>query len=202
MKKLISYDSEVILTFIFACVGVWIVGHFVPSVVQRFFVVRGSMSWSNPMDYVRLVSYVFGHANIQHLYGNMILILFIGPALEEKYGSVRLFFMILATAIITGIINVTFFSSGLLGASGIVFMLIILGSIVRKSEGTIPLTFILAVVFFMGKEVYAMFEADNVSQMAHLIGGACGAMFGFGISKTRKSETEKEPEKIDDFSDI
>ena len=55
------------------------------------------------------------------------MILIIGPLLEEKYGSKKMFSVILVTAVITGIVNYVFFPNiRLLGASGVAFALILL----------------------------------------------------------------------------
>ena len=94
--------------------------------------------------------------------------------------------MIVITAAITGLANITLFSSGLLGASGIVFMLILLASITDIRQGEIPLTFILIALIFIGKELTAIFQDDNISQMAHIIGGLTGGFFGFLVAKPKK----------------
>jgi membrane associated rhomboid family serine protease len=79
---------------------------------------------------------------------------------------------------VTGLLHIFFFSEGLMGASGVVFMLILLSSF-TNNRGGIPLTFVLVVVLFLGKEIVAAFGEDNVSQFAHIIGGALGGLFGF-----------------------
>ena len=94
--------------------------------------------------------------------------------------------MIILTALITGIINVSFYSTGLLGASGIVFMLILLVSFTNNTGGGIPLTFILVAILFVGKELMHSFNNDQISQSAHIIGGLCGSVFGFtGLLKKK-----------------
>jgi len=86
--------------------------------------------------------------------------------------------MMFITSLITGVLNVLLFPTALLGASGIVFMFIILSSITNLQKGEIPLTFILISVLFLGKEVLSAFGEDNVSQFAHIIGGVFGGVFG------------------------
>ncbi len=111
------------------------------------------MNFSDPVSYWRLISHIAGHQDWVHLMSNFSFILLIGPILEEKYGSRRLLQMILFTALITGILNVIFFSTGLMGASGIVFMFIILSSFTNFRSGDVPLTFILIILLFLTKEV-------------------------------------------------
>src|SRR5262249_55446965 len=123
----------------------------------------------------------------QHLIGNFMLILLLGPILEERHGSGPLLFMILMTAFITGLASLIF-SDQLLGASGIVFMMILLASMANVRGGEIPLTFIAVAIIYMGGEIIRAFREDQISQMAHLVGGIAGAAFGFIIAGAKKKK--------------
>ncbi len=136
-------------------------------------------------DYVALFSHVVGHSSWKHLLGNFTLILLLGPLLEERHGSGALLFMILCTALVTSLLNLFIFKTYVLGASGIVFMFILLASTANVRVGEIPLTFIAVAVLYLGGELVAAFKNDQVSQMAHLIGGLAGAAFGFLGAKTK-----------------
>lgn len=105
--------------------------------------------------------------------------------LEEKYGSNRLIKVIAITAVITALVNYIFFPGvGLCGASGVVFAFILLTSFTGFRNGEIPITFILVVVVFLGQQVYeGVFLNDNVSNMAHIVGGVVGAVGGFIMNK-------------------
>ena len=145
---------------------------------------RGNFSFTRPMDYFRLFTHVLGHAGWPHLLGNLTFILLLGPILEERYGTGEITFMIFATALATGFANILISPNHLVGASGVVFMLIILASIVDFRKGTIPLSFLLIALIFIGKEVSdALSKDDNVSQLAHIVGGLVGAFFGFRLKK-------------------
>lgn len=189
----IKYNAPVILNFALICVLVLVGSESLGDSVKSLFVVGNSIDFANPLDYFRLVSHIAGHAGWDHLIGNFTFILLIGPILEEKYGSRALLGMMLATGLITGILNVTFFSTGLLGASGIVFMFIVLSSISNAKAGEIPLTFILIAGLYIGKEfITSATQTDNVSHFAHIIGGVCGGIFGFIINQNGGVNTVKE----------
>ena len=186
--KRISYNSPVILTFTFAAFAALVLNFFTGGFTNEMFFSVYRSSLLNPLFYLRLFTHVLGHADLNHFVGNFTLILLIGPMLEEKYGSKPLLIMILFTAFITGLINVIFFpTTALLGASGVAFMMIILGSFVNVDGNKIPLTFILAAIFYIGGEILdGLFLADNVSQMAHIIGGVCGGLGGKYVSASRR----------------
>ena len=99
-----------------------------------------------------------------------------------SYGSTRLLIMTLITAVVTGLINILLMGNIIIGASGIVFMLIILASFGISNRG-IPVTFILIFLLFIGKEIVASFTPDQISHFGHIMGGLCGAIFGFIFRK-------------------
>lgn len=175
-----TYNSPVILTFaLIACAVMVLNGMTGGWVVGGLFTSLPGFHFKDPLDYVRLISHAIGHKDWTHLVANFSVILLIGPILEEKYGSGRLIRMMLVTALVTGILNVALFSTGLLGASGLAFMMILLASFTNHKDGELPLTFVLVVVLFLSKEVVQAFAQDDVSQFAHIIGGVFGGLFGF-----------------------
>ena len=188
-KKLqLSFNSPVILGFIFASFFVVILDAITKggSTVAFFSVYRSSPL--NPLAYIRLFGHVLGHAGWNHFLGNMMMILVVGPLLEEKYGSANILFIILATALITGIVHITFFPYvRLLGASGVVFAFILLSSITSFGEGKIPLTFILVALLYIGEQVYdGIFINDNISNLTHIIGGIVGSSLGYIMNKDKR----------------
>lgn len=190
MAKLrVTYNAPVILTFAFAAALVQLV-------CSRTTQLEYFSAWPQFVDwrsYFGLVSHVLGHADWNHLLGNFSIILLIGPILEERHGSITTLAMILITALVTGLINAAFTNTFLLGASGIVFMFVILASMANIRSGEIPLTFIAVAVLYLGREVVNAFRDDQVSQMAHLIGGAAGATFGFLGAPAGKARREPKP---------
>lgn len=188
----IQYNSPVILTYaIISLLALFLsemTGH--KSNMLLFSVYQSPLT--DPLFYVRLFGHIFGHIDTTHYANNFILILLIGPILEEKYGSLRLVIMIAATALITGLLNVLLFPNVmLLGASGIVFMLILLSSFVNLQKGRIPLTLLLVIVVFIGRElVQSATVTDNISQLTHVVGAICGACLGYFSNKDKLDRTE------------
>ena len=70
------------------------------------------------------------------------------------------------------------------GASGIVFMLIVMASLSGLRRGELPLTLLLVLVLYLGGEVVdALTVQDSVSHLTHIVGGLCGAALGFSMSR-------------------
>ena len=141
-------------------------------------------SFADPMQYLRLFSHILIHADLGHFTANFMMILAIGPMVEEKYKSGNFCLMVIITAFVTGLINVIFFPGrAVIGASGIVFMLILLASFTNIRQGKIPLTVLLVAFLYIGNEIAAgLFTQDNISHLSHIAGGVCGACFGYAFN--------------------
>lgn len=178
----IRYNAPVTLTLTFvSAVVLGLSITLMPSLTSLWFSTPTPFNPKAVLDYVKLVSYIFGHASVQHFMGNFTMILLLGPILEMAYGSGFVLLSVFVTSLATGLLNVFLFpGTVLLGASGIVFMMIILASITNFNKGEIPLTFILVMVVYVGGQVWdALVKQDNISQFAHIAGGLAGSFMGF-----------------------
>ncbi|OHE58153.1 MAG: rhomboid family intramembrane serine protease [Treponema sp. GWB1_62_6] len=178
----IKYNAPTTLTFAFICAIVLVLDKsLLPSLTESWFMVPGKTGFQagRVADWMRLFTHIIGHADWTHLISNFSLILLVGPILEENYGSASLFGMIAITALATGLMNVFLFPTALLGASGVVFMMILLASFTNFNRGEVPLTFILILVLYLGREIFNSLQSNNISEFAHIVGGFCGSLFGF-----------------------
>ena len=187
-RIIIRFNAPVVLTFALLALlatflGLWSDG----SLTALAFSVYRS-PWSDPLTYLRFFTHVLGHSDYSHYMGNMLLLLLVGPNVEEKYGHKTTFWCILITALVTGLVQFLFFpGTMLLGASGVVFMMIVLSSFTESKRDGIPITLILVVIFYLGGEIVdGLFTADNISQLTHIIGGVLGLIFGFTIKGRRR----------------
>lgn len=177
----LDYNAPVILTYFFICLVILIIdklshGKF----SETFFTTYKNDPLLNPLTYFKLISHSLGHADWDHLYSNFIKILLIGPLIEEKYGSINLLIAMVLTSLIIGIVNKLLGKGGILGASGIAYMLIILSSFVNMENGKIPITLTLIILFFVVDEVIKLLrrKKDGISHLGHVTGAICGIVLG------------------------
>jgi len=181
MKKrsfAIDMNAPVILWLTILALAVLIIDIILSTSMAMTFGARRT-SIADPMQYVRLFTYVLVHADISHYVGNFMMILAIGPMVEEKYGSSRLCWVTIITTVVTGLVNVLFFPGvNVVGASGIVFMLILMASFTNIRQGRLPITVLLVAVLYLGNEILlGLFSPSNISRISHIVGGLCGAVF-------------------------
>lgn len=193
MKKTrlhIQYNAPVILSFALISLLVLGLGTLTGgrSTKLLFCVYRSSLR--DILTYPRFFLHVLGHSGYSHYISNMLLLLIVGPAMEEKYGSRNMLIFLAVTALVTGLSQFLFFpNSALMGASGIVFMLIMLSSLAGAQAGAIPVTLILVAVLYLGGEILdGLRQTDQISQLTHIIGGVCGIVLGFAVRPGKKKK--------------
>lgn len=183
----IVINSPVVLTFSAICVLALVLDKVTArnSTALLFSVYRSGASMASPFTYLRFFGHVFGHLDISHLTSNLMMLLILGPMLEERYGGKILTAVIAVTALITGVASFILFpDQALMGASGVVFAFILLASFTSFKEREIPLTFILVAILYIGQQIYqGIFVDDNVSQFTHILGGITGSVLGYNLNK-------------------
>ncbi len=190
MKKKfkITFNAPVVLSFVGICLLVTALNYVTGGMSNQVAFMTYHSPLRSPMTWIRFVTHVFGHSSWSHFIGNTCYLLLLGPMLEEKYSSSTIAYVIGITAVVTGVMNYILFPGiALCGASGVVFAFILLSSFTGFKEGEIPLTFILVFVFFIGQQLYEGIAVQNdVSNMAHIVGGVIGGLLGYGLNKNTR----------------
>ncbi len=192
-KLRVSVNAPAVLGFAGICLLAQVLNLITGGASNRVLFSVYRSSFLDPLAYLRCVCHVFGHVDFSHLMSNMLYVLILGPMLEEKYGTANMIIVMLATALVTGLLNLLLFPGvRLLGASGIVFAMILLSSITVTEDGAIPLTFILVAALYIGQQVYeGLFLRDNVSQLTHIAGGVVGSVLGFVMNRNKMTRYQR-----------
>ncbi len=186
-KRRITFNSPVILSFVIISFGVMVLNYLTAGMSNRLLFSTYHSSLLSPLTYVRFFTHVLGHQGWSHYIGNMMYLLLLGPMLEEKYGSRAVIEVILITGLVTGLVTWLIFPNiALCGASGVVFAFIMMTSFTGFKEGEIPVTVILVAFIYIGQQIYeGIFVQDNISNMAHILGGVVGAVAGYTLNKKK-----------------
>lgn len=176
-----DYNSPVIITYLVISLIACFLNFISHGKSNKLLFTSYRSSPFNPLTYIRLFTHSIGHIDLSHLIHNFLFILLIGPMIEEKYGSINLLVMLLITSLIIGLFNTIFSNYSITGASGNVYMLITLSSFSNISEGKIPITLILILVFYIISELKdRVIEGNKTTyHTGHLLGALCGIALGF-----------------------
>ncbi len=196
----VAYDAPVTLTFVLITVVFFLLNTFLLKSGKSDFLQKllasptaqaGSLPFivKQPLSYLRLLLYIFGadYGNgAAVLFTNLILIMLLGPAMEERYGSVIIGIMMFVSALFSGVLNACFCNSSLAGAVPVVCMMIFLNAFMSFSKKKFPLSFAAVMVLFVVLQIYE--GAGAVRIIICIAGGLCGSLFAFLTSPKMKAE--------------
>lgn len=206
----IKYDSPVILTFAIASFIVFALDFFVfkKDFIKEFFVCHASKVFGDYEafnfkafpDYPKMIFHELGSTSWHSLLTGILIIMILGPSVEEKFGSVFTGLMIFMTSLISGILTATISHYTLTGSTGVIFTFMILSLITDISKKSFSLSaFFIFVVFIAiqllesGNEEknFILFMQKNTGLFIEMIGGICGSLFGFMVTPKSKKAPKK-----------
>ena len=198
----VAYDAPVTLTFVIVCAVIFLINLLLAKSgkaegLQKLLASPTAQSGSlpfivkSPVSYLRLLFYMFGAGDgaagsASVLFTNLILIMLLGPAMEERYGSVIIGIMIFVSALFSGVLNACFCDASLVGAVPVVSMMIFLNAFMSFSKKKFPLSFAAVMILFVVLQIFS--GAGAVRIIICIAGGLCGSLFAFLTSPKMKAE--------------
>jgi membrane associated rhomboid family serine protease len=137
-----------------------------------------------------LITHIFVHANMEHLFFNMLFLFFFGTELERRVGESRFLQIFMISGLVAAIGQMVVVPTGyMMGASGALYgvmgcLAVIAPEIRVLLFFVIPLSIRAAVVLFAILDFTMMGSADSIAHMAHITGLLAGLAYG-GILKDR-----------------
>ncbi len=170
-------------------VGIFLLQLFLP--VTDIFILDGS----KPFEIWRYFSAIFIHGSFLHLILNLFGLLFFGFILEHEISSKKFLIVFLLTGIFSSIVSV-FFYDKVLGASGAIFGIIGILTMLRPGmvvwAFSIPMPLFIASILWAIADILGIFFPENIANIGHLAGLFLGLVIGFYIRrKTPRIKTEK-----------
>ncbi|MBU1975005.1 MAG: rhomboid family intramembrane serine protease [Nanoarchaeota archaeon] len=151
------------------------------------FLLNGPEVWARPWI---LVTSMFLHANLTHLFFNMYALIVFGPFLESKIGPKRFFWLYMGSGIIAGVLA-SFFYPKALGASGAIMgmlgaMIILLPNLRLLFLFFIPMSLRTAGIIWAFLDTVGIFFPMGIGNIAHLAGMGVGLLYGLYLKDKRK----------------
>lgn len=169
------------ITIVAINILVFILCAFIPDVLYN----KGAFSFlliEKTKEYYRFLSSAFMHADLDHLFSNMLVLFFLGNLVEKKVGHLKYMWLYLLSAILGNVasaiyeihLGYMFFS---VGASGAIFgvigavLVLVLAKGGRWETITLP-----RMLLMVGYSLYSGFVVENVNNAAHIGGFVAGAL--------------------------
>ena len=136
-------------------------------------------------EYYRLLTSMFLHADIMHIFSNMIALLFFGTAVENNFSKIEYIIIYFISGLIGNLFSLILLPPNVisLGASGAIFGLIGAAFILFTVDGDRTIIFLglFYLLFFIISSL-----APGINLWAHLFGLIGGIGFGYIFIRRRK----------------
>ncbi len=137
-------------------------------------------------DYARVLWSTFLHSDAEHIFNNMIIVLFMGSMLEQQVGHIKYGLVYFVSGIGASLFSLwvkwyQYDWAVSIGASGAVFGLdgLLLAMVLfRREYMDLPVARVILVVFL---SVYSGFSQNGIDNAAHVGGLLLGFVLGTGI---------------------
>ncbi|MBS3055005.1 MAG: rhomboid family intramembrane serine protease [Candidatus Aenigmarchaeota archaeon] len=145
-----------------------------------------------------VLTYIFLHANLNHVFSNLFSLVLFGLILEKIVGSRNFLLVFFSSGIFAGIVSLFFYPS-VIGASGAIFGIMGVLAVIRPKMVVfafgIPIPMIVAVIIWAALDLGGVFYPSSIANIGHLAGLGAGIVVGFLI-RPRYKVAEKKKEKI------
>lgn len=132
----------------------------------------------------QLVTYMFCHGTILHIFFNMLLLVSFGPYLEEKFGQKKFLNFYLISGIFGGLTHLILLNHPVIGASGAVWGMLATYGLLNPNQNlylyfVVPIKakFIVSILFIYELISSILNVQDGVSHLAHIGGAISGVLF-------------------------
>lgn len=170
------------------CVAVFFLSLIAPGLVYSYLALNPDYLAARPWT---LITYMFVHANFDHLFWNMLFLFFFGVELERRVGEMRFLQIYLLSGIAAAGAQMLIASGGLVGASGALYgvmgcLAMIAPEIRVLVFFVLPLSIRVAVVVFALIDFLMLGSGDSIAHMAHISGLLVGLAFGYAMRRGPK----------------
>lgn len=175
-------------------VAVFVLQNIFPYYTDNFALIS-SIFFQQPWS---VVTYIFLHADLNHIFSNLFSLVLFGFILEKIVGSRNFLLVFFSSGIFAGIVSLFFYPS-VIGASGAIFGVMGVLAAIRPKMVVlafgIPIPMIVAVIFWAALDLGGVFYPSSIANIGHLAGLGTGIIIGFLIRPMYKV-TEKKEKKI------
>ncbi len=151
---------------------------------ENYLILNPSLLFSRPWT---IVTHIFLHGGIGHLFFNMLFLYFFGPALERRVGSNTFLKIFFFSGIFAGLGHALTSPFPVLGASGALYgvfaCLAILEPNLMIYVYFIPMRIKYALILFAALDFLMIGTPDTIAHVAHLSGLIVGLIYGQKLRK-------------------
>lgn len=179
------------------CTLIFILQSVYPNITNEF-ALSGQSILNRPWT---LITYMFVHGSISHIFYNMFALIMFGLILEYIIGSKNFLIVYFLSGIISGIFSIFFYNS-VIGASGAIFGVIGCITAIRPKLTVlafgVPTPIIFASAMWVFLDVVGIIYPDNIAHIGHISGFLFGLILGIFMRKAFPEKKRREKLHVDE----
>lgn len=170
-----------------------------------FLATHGSLLSSGVLEnheYYRIFTSMFMHAGIQHIFGNMLTLYFLGALLERYLGKIKYSLLYLLSGIVANVVTLVYYeyfvSGGVnsVGASGAIFGVIGgLVYLVLIHKGRLADLTISRLAIYLGLSLYMGITSTGINLAAHIGGFMGGFLFAMVLYRGARTKAQNQRQR-------
>ena len=181
-----------VLPLLAVTVAIFLLQMVLGSSFTNYFMLISSDIFSRPWI---LLTSMFLHGGINHIFYNMYGLFLFGTLLEQRIGAKRFLFIYLFSGIAASFLS-SFFYARALGASGAIMgiigtLIVLMPELRLLFFFLIPMSLWVAGIIYAILDLFGVFFPSGVGNIAHLIGMSCGLLYGIYLKKEKKKFEKK-----------
>lgn len=148
-------------------------------------------------EFYRLITAMFLHFGLEHLFFNMLLLYFMGNLLEKTFGSLQFLFIYMFSGLVGNAASLLYYSIGNMnvlsaGASGAVFGLVgVVAYMVFVNRGYFQGISSRQIILMIVFSFYNGFTGGGVNNTAHVAGLLTGVLCGVVFYRERNHGSQR-----------
>ncbi len=163
----------------------------------------GALYWPQivyEQEYYRFFTYMFLHANTNHLFNNMLVLFFLGDNLERAAGKWKYLIIYFSSGIIAGMVSMSYnmfngYNTISVGASGAIFGVVgAMANIVFRHRGRLEDISGRQMIMFVVFSLYGGLTSQGIDNAAHIGGLLAGfllALIFYRKPKRKKADFQR-----------
>ncbi len=158
---------------------------------------KGSLNWYEVIErkeYYRVLTSMFLHSNLEHLFNNMLIAFFVGDNLERAIGKLKFLLIYFGSGMIAGITSISYnmlkednvYS---IGASGAIFGIVgAMAYIIIVNKGRLEDLSGRQIILFAAISLYGGMTGSSIDNAAHIGGFLGGALLACLLYRKKKTK--------------
>ncbi len=152
---------------------------------------KTAFNYQNPVEYLRFFLHIFGSQKFADTCVTFLLLLLTGTYIEQQFGSLFTFIIVLVSAIVTAVINTCFIKTPCSGLECIVWCIFLLTAFPPENRKnlSVPVLFTLSILIL--KDISLIIIEKDFTVISEITGGFAGSLVSLAVSspKTRSKKT-------------